>query len=553
MRMTRRNIGRRLALVAAILLITACDAGKGPYNEAVTLEEQGKAVEAADKYDGVCRRAPDSKLCAPSIERASNLRLKLADAAVKAFTFTEAEQLLKAVQESGDARSKEKSKDLLASKDVVEGLRWQAALAAPDKHAALKDMETVAASGTLATAKANEWLAKERAPLLLADATAACTPNPTPPCPAVCDRLLRLHGGTPEAAKAGEYLNAFRAAEAVRTYPLLVQAEEFLQARAREKKDDERHQACYLRGLAYDPSNPLAALLACGEVNTSAVEKTKASWDELIEAIKDQGIVDRLQARWTTAENDGEYLRQSVPRPAPVGAVGAATSAKTREVSVMDPAGSPTASVNALVGESVAVTLPGYMGFNRWTYVSVDGALGRARMEVVPRWMGPGTPGIKFTLATSGVAVGDHVVQFKSIPVPGNSSAPLDEAVTIHLATAEAQAGPDPTATPPGRFHAAHVLVQWAGSTDSRQRRSKADALARAQEAKAKLDGGEAFESVASVYDDDAARTRGGDLGTFAPGTFPKPFETAVAALSVGSVSDIVETSFGFHVIKRLP
>jgi len=106
---------------------------------------------------------------------------------------------------------------------------------------------------------------------------------------------------------------------------------------------------------------------------------------------------------------------------------------------------------------------------------------------------------------------------------------------------------------PSGPMHAAHVLVQWAGSTSSKQRRSKADALARAQEAKAKLDAGEDFAAVALAYDDDGARTRGGDLGTFSPGTFPKPFEAAVAGLDIGGVSDIVETSFGFHIIKRLP
>lgn len=104
-----------------------------------------------------------------------------------------------------------------------------------------------------------------------------------------------------------------------------------------------------------------------------------------------------------------------------------------------------------------------------------------------------------------------------------------------------------------GPMHAAHVLVQWAGSTSSKQKRSKADALARAQEAKAKLDAGEDFATVASSYDDDAARARGGDLGTFAPGTFPKAFEIAASWLGVGDVSDIVETSFGYHIIKRLP
>ena len=59
--------------------------------------------------------------------------------------------------------------------------------------------------------------------------------------------------------------------------------------------------------------------------------------------------------------------------------------------------------------------------------------------------------------------------------------------------------------------------------------------------------------AVAAAFSHDAPRTRGGDLGTFGPGTFPKPFESTVAGLTVGSVSDVVETSFGFQIAKRLP
>jgi len=43
------------------MLIVGCDAGKGPYAEAVAMEERGQLLEAAEKYDSVCRRAPDSK------------------------------------------------------------------------------------------------------------------------------------------------------------------------------------------------------------------------------------------------------------------------------------------------------------------------------------------------------------------------------------------------------------------------------------------------------------------------------------------------------------
>lgn len=72
------------------------------------------------------------------------------------------------------------------------------------------------------------------------------------------------------------------------------------------------------------------------------------------------------------------------------------------------------------------------------------------------------------------------------------------------------------------------------------------------QEAVAALEeirGGKALSTVASERNIDASRSRGGDLGWVSRGTMVEPFEKALFALAPGQVSDIVETSFGFHVI----
>ena len=59
-----------------------------------------------------------------------------------------------------------------------------------------------------------------------------------------------------------------------------------------------------------------------------------------------------------------------------------------------------------------------------------------------------------------------------------------------------------------------------------------------------------AFAKVAEELSEDSSKTQGGSLGTFGEGAMVKPFEEAAFKLEKGQISDVVETKFGFHVIK---
>jgi peptidyl-prolyl cis-trans isomerase C len=61
---------------------------------------------------------------------------------------------------------------------------------------------------------------------------------------------------------------------------------------------------------------------------------------------------------------------------------------------------------------------------------------------------------------------------------------------------------------------------------------------------------GEDFGRLAQQYSEDGSAQHGGDLGYFTHGMMVPQFEEAAFALKKGEISDVVETRFGYHLIK---
>jgi len=87
----------------------------------------------------------------------------------------------------------------------------------------------------------------------------------------------------------------------------------------------------------------------------------------------------------------------------------------------------------------------------------------------------------------------------------------------------------------PERWRASHILLST---------RQEAEGII------AKLREGEPFDQLARESSTDATSKQGGDVGYFSKGQLIPEFEETCFSLEVGEMSDVVETQFGYHIIK---
>jgi peptidyl-prolyl cis-trans isomerase C len=100
----------------------------------------------------------------------------------------------------------------------------------------------------------------------------------------------------------------------------------------------------------------------------------------------------------------------------------------------------------------------------------------------------------------------------------------------------------------PEAVRASHILI---GVDEQDSAEAKAEKKKQAEQILAQLKQGADFAELARQYSSCPSKEQGGDLGYFGRGQMVKPFEDAVFALKVGQLSGVVETQFGYHVIKK--
>jgi parvulin-like peptidyl-prolyl isomerase len=93
-----------------------------------------------------------------------------------------------------------------------------------------------------------------------------------------------------------------------------------------------------------------------------------------------------------------------------------------------------------------------------------------------------------------------------------------------------------------------HILISVPADADASV---KAEALAKATKILKDARGGKDFAALAKEFSQDpGSAAQGGDLGFFAANQMVPPFSDVAFKLKPGSISDVVETQFGYHIIK---
>ena len=99
----------------------------------------------------------------------------------------------------------------------------------------------------------------------------------------------------------------------------------------------------------------------------------------------------------------------------------------------------------------------------------------------------------------------------------------------------------------PEQVHARHILVNVDPGADETTRE---DAKKKIEDILNQAKDGTDFAELAKTHSQAESGPKGGDLGFFSRGQMVKPFEEAAFALNPGEISEVVQTTYGYHIIK---
>ena len=100
------------------------------------------------------------------------------------------------------------------------------------------------------------------------------------------------------------------------------------------------------------------------------------------------------------------------------------------------------------------------------------------------------------------------------------------------------------------QVRASHILIKPADDPNTDPNEAKPVAKKKAEDLLKQIKEGADFAALATEHSDCPSSAKGGDLGLFGRGAMVKPFEDAAFAMEPNQVSDLVETKFGYHIIK---
>jgi len=97
--------------------------------------------------------------------------------------------------------------------------------------------------------------------------------------------------------------------------------------------------------------------------------------------------------------------------------------------------------------------------------------------------------------------------------------------------------------------HAQHILITY----DQQDPEAKQQALSEINNIRTWINEGQDFEKLAKQYSQDSkTKGKGGDLGWSQRGTFVEGIDTYIWSAPLGKVSDIIPTTYGFHIVRVL-